>query len=95
MRKGSFTLISKEDMYLMSRIIEGNPPNLGMIIARKMVKVAVRSKKGDSIYALPYGQLVSKIIQLKCNVPSNEVIDNEPSLQLVDNVVIRRMNFVI
>jgi len=34
-RKGNYTKVTKEDMYIMTRIIQGNPPNLGMIIVKK------------------------------------------------------------
>jgi len=94
MRSGSFALISKDDMYLMYKIVQRDPPSLGTFIARRMVRAVKWSKKANNNLAHPYGQLVSKIIQKLCNVPSNEFVEHEPTLPIVNEAAFGRMNFV-
>ena len=81
-------------MYIMTRIIQEKPPNLGMIIARKMVKAIKWSKSTDNNYGLPYGKLVSLLIGNECSVPPFEQFDNRPSLQKLDEATLHKMDFV-
>ena len=78
----------------MCRIIQGNPSNLGVLIARRMVKAVKWSKNKDNNYALPYGKLVCLLIGNECSVPSYEVIDNEPTLKRLDTMAFHKMDFV-
>jgi len=93
LRKGNYTNVTKEDMYIMTRIIQGNPPNLGMIIVKKMVKAVKWCKNPANDYGLPYGKLVSLLIGNECRVPTHEHIDHKVALQKVDESTFHKMDF--
>jgi len=94
LRKGNYTKVTKEDMYLMCRIMQNKPPNLGELIVRRMLKAVAWSKKEGSRYGLPYGKIVSSLIYGYCTVPGYEIIDNTPTLQKLDETALPKMDFV-
>jgi len=93
MKKGSFALISRNEMFILYRIIQRSPPDLGSIIVRKMVQAVEWSKKVENNHSLPYGKLVSRIVKHFCDVPSNEAVEKEPTLPKINDAVIGRMNY--
>lgn len=72
-RGGRYATVNKEELYWLSRIIEGNPPNLGEFIARKMVKTISYCATSKNQYGLAYGKVVTWLIKSKRNpIPPHE-----------------------
>lgn len=71
-RQGGHVVVNKEDIFWMSQIMKGNPPNLREFIAQRMVKGIGWCRSNDK-YLLPYGKFVSLMIE-KINevIPTDE-----------------------
>ena len=95
LRQGSFTNISKEDMYFMSKIILKYPPNLGAFITRRMVRGLGWSKSKDNNYRLPYGKMASLLVDCKCRMPTYELAANTVTLKKLNKAALHKMNFVL
>ena len=95
LRQGSYTAISKEDMYFMYKIILNDPSNLGAFITRRMIRAIGWSKNKDNNYGLPYGKLASLLVGSKCRVPSYELAATTVTLQTLNKAALRKMNFVL
>lgn len=65
-RGGNWSTMTKEDVFLMWKIIKGQRPNLGKFIVRKMTNAVEWSKDRKHTQGLPYGKLVSWIITKHC-----------------------------
>lgn len=84
-RAGNYSEASKRDLFIMARIIEGNPPNLSAIILSRMLELvkmmAKRGMRKTNDYNLPYGKLVSRICGRICEVPDDEQINNKGEME--------------
>lgn len=93
-RSGNYTSICPLDMYLMCKIIEKQPPNLGVFIARRMTK-AIGWSHSTNKYKLPYGVIVSNLVRKEVGrIPRNEVTSEEVTVKKIQRRTLLKMDFI-
>lgn len=84
-RVGSYANMKQDEMFWLSRIIENRPPNLGEFIVRRMIKAIGRYQKDKNNNGLPFGRLVSHLIENnRCVIPRAEECDTLDILEMID-----------
>lgn len=68
LRGGRHAHVNCDELYWMSRITDGNPPNLGEYIVKKMMKSIRYIAAEHNKYGLAYGKVMTRLIRSKVRV---------------------------
>lgn len=96
-RQGNHAVITKEDAFLMSHVMNGFPPNLGEFIAQKMVKRVEICRELDDNKGggLPFWKLVSSLIEyIHGTIPISEVREPARGMAPLDVAGLGVMDFI-
>lgn len=68
----------------MTRIMSNEPPNLSVMIVKRMFESVNRCKTDSNKWKLPYGKLTSRMCKKKCEIPKDEIPDNSGAKRVLN-----------